>query len=161
MPGKTPDEWFAEYGESHQNARNKLLHWFCVPAITISLLGLLWSIPTPTFAHQSAWLNWATLFIALVLIYYLWLSVPLAIGMLLFTAATLGLIQLHEQMALMELWQTSLTIFVVAWIGQFIGHKIEGKKPSFFQDIQFLLIGPLWLLGFIYRRLGIRYQKSA
>ena len=54
-------------------------------------------------------------------------------------------------------WRSALVVFVVAWIGQFIGHKIEGKKPSFLQDLQFLLIGPAWLLGFIYRKLGIRY----
>ncbi len=54
-------------------------------------------------------------------------------------------------------WRSALVVFVVAWIGQFIGHKIEGKKPSFLQDLQFLLIGPVWLLGFIYRNLGIRY----
>ena len=53
--------------------------------------------------------------------------------------------------------KTSLIIFVIAWIGQFIGHKIEGKKPSFFEDIQFLLIGPAWLLSFIYNKLGIKY----
>jgi uncharacterized membrane protein YGL010W len=42
-------------------------------------------------------------------------------------------------------------------VGQFIGHKIEGKKPSFFKDILFLLIGPLWLLSFIYKKVGISY----
>ena len=50
-----------------------------------------------------------------------------------------------------------LILFVAAWIGQFIGHRIEGKKPSFFKDILFLLVGPLWILAFLYRRLGIRY----
>ena len=55
------------------------------------------------------------------------------------------------------LWKTSLIIFIVAWIGQFIGHKIDGKKPSFLEDIQFLLIGPLWLLSFIYSKIGIKY----
>ena len=157
MPKKTPDQWFEEYGESHQNPTNKLFHWFCVPAITASLLGLLWSIPTPVFAEQQLLLNWATLFIALVLVYYLWLSIPLAVGMLLFTSGIVGLICLHQEYLSLQLWQTSLGLFVVAWIGQFIGHQVEGKKPSFFQDLQFLLIGPLWLLGFIYRRLGIKY----
>jgi uncharacterized membrane protein YGL010W len=157
MARKKPDEWFDEYGESHQNHQNKLLHWVCVPAITASLLGLLWSIPTPAIAEQSELINWATLFIAVVLVYYIWLSIPLAVGMLLFTSAIVGLILLHEQSVSLQLWQTSLGIFVVAWIGQFIGHKIEAKKPSFFQDLHYLLIGPLWLLGFIYRRLGIQY----
>ena len=144
MPRKTPDQWFEEYGESHQNQTNKLVHWICVPAITASLIGLLWSIPTPDFARDPFLLNWATLFIALVLVYYLWLSIPLAVGMLLFICGIVGLIYLHEQyLSLLELWQTSLGIFVLAWIGQFIGHKVEGKKPSFFQDLQFLLISPL------------------
>ncbi|MEJ1960555.1 MAG: Mpo1-like protein [Gammaproteobacteria bacterium] len=52
---------------------------------------------------------------------------------------------------------TSLAIFVTAWIGQFIGHALEGKQPSFFKDVQFLLIGPLWLVAALYRRLGIHY----
>ena len=51
----------------------------------------------------------------------------------------------------------SVSIFVIAWIGQFIGHKIEGAKPSFFEDLQYLLIGPAWLLHFIYRKIGISY----
>ena len=55
------------------------------------------------------------------------------------------------------LWQSCLAIFVVAWIGQFVGHAVEGRRPSFFKDLQFLLIGPLWLLSFAYRRLGLRY----
>jgi uncharacterized membrane protein YGL010W len=55
------------------------------------------------------------------------------------------------------LWLTSLAIFVVAWIGQFIGHHIEGKRPSFFKDVQFLMIGPLWLMAAAYRRAGLRY----
>jgi uncharacterized membrane protein YGL010W len=55
------------------------------------------------------------------------------------------------------LWLTSVTIFAVAWIGQFIGHAIEGKRPSFLEDLQFLLIGPLWLLAAAYRKIGVSY----
>jgi uncharacterized membrane protein YGL010W len=54
-------------------------------------------------------------------------------------------------------WKICLVLFVLAWIGQFVGHKIEGKKPSFFQDVVFLLIGPAWLLHFIYKKAGQRY----
>lgn len=154
---KTADEWFAEYGESHRNHANKIIHWICVPAIVFSLVGLLWSIPRPEiFSEISPWLNWGTLFIALAMIYYAVLSLPLAIGMVF---VSLAVIWGNAALAGLEtpLWQIALAIFVIAWIGQFIGHKIEGKKPSFFKDIQFLLIGPVWLLGFIYRRLGLRY----
>ena len=75
--------------------------------------------------------------------------------MIIFSLIALYGTQLLSQVT--ELWKVSLIIFIIAWIGQFIGHKIEGKKPSFFQDIQFLLIGPAWLIGFIYRRFNIRY----
>lgn len=154
---KTADEWFAEYGESHQDHTNKIIHWICVPAIVFSLVGLLWSLPRPEFfAAISPWLNWGTLFIVLAMLYYAFLSWQLALGMIIVSALVVfgntALTQLDT-----PLWQVSLGIFVIAWIGQFIGHKIEGKKPSFFKDIQFLLIGPIWLLGFIYRKLGIRY----
>jgi len=30
---KTIEEWFEEYGESHQNKTNKIIHWICVPTI--------------------------------------------------------------------------------------------------------------------------------
>ena len=155
MP-KTADQWFDEYGESHQNPTNKLLHWICVPSITASLTGLIWAIPVPTAFESIPYLNWATILIALGMIFYLRLSWALAIGMLVFQIAVISVIVLLERQGY-SVWQIAIGVFVVAWIGQFVGHKIEGKKPSFFQDLQFLLIGPAWLLGFIFRKLGIPY----
>jgi uncharacterized membrane protein YGL010W len=144
--------WLDEYGESHHDPTNKLLHFICVPAIVLAVLGLLASIPTP--AGLNPWLNVATLVALLVLIYYALLSLPLAAGMLL-VFALLGA-AVHGLAALSwPLWLTSLAIFVIAWAGQFWGHAIEGRRPSFFKDLQFLLIGPLWLLAALYRRLGL------
>jgi uncharacterized membrane protein YGL010W len=157
MPKKTADQWFVEYGECHRDGTNKLLHWICIPLIVLSLVGLLWSIPVPANWRTVPYLNWGTLFVAGALLFYIWLSVPLAIGMLLFSTLVIAAIAGYESTGLAPVWLASLVIFVTAWIGQFIGHKIEGKKPAFFQDLQFLLIGPLWLLGFIYRKLGIPY----
>ena len=101
--------------------------------------------------------NWATVTLALVLIYYVTLSFPLSIGMMLFGALCLFLAKTIAGMDVAPLWLVCIVIFVVAWIGQFYGHKVEGKKPSFFKDLQFLLIGPAWLMHFIYKRLGIPY----
>lgn len=149
--------WLTEYGESHQHPTNKLIHWICVPLIVLSLIGLLWSIPVPTVLPGLPLLaNWATLFIALALVYYLLLSPPLALGMLVFSVVVIGITAWLDTFAL-PLWLIAVIIFVLAWIGQFIGHKIEGRKPSFFKDLQFLLIGPLWLLAFIYRRFDWHY----
>lgn len=154
---RTVTEWLGEYGESHENPVNKLLHWICVPPIVLSVMGLLWSIPVPqAFADASPWLNWATITAVAALAYYLALSPALAAGILIAFAAMLAIVAALDTLP-WPLWATSLTIFVVAWIGQFIGHAIEGKRPSFFKDAQFLLIGPLWLLASLYRRLGLRY----
>ena len=154
---RTVTQWLGEYGASHQNPTNKLLHWLCVPPIVLSVMGFLWALPVPaSFSALSPELNWATLIAALALVYYLILSPALALGVLLAFAALLAITHSLAQLP-WPLWLTSLAIFVVAWIGQFIGHAIEGKRPSFFKDVQFLLIGPLWLLAAAYRRLGIAY----
>lgn len=150
----------AEYGESHRNPVNKTVHWICVPVIFWSITALLWSVKFEYFI-PGTWiqLNAAVLAIVPVLIYYLTLSVVLALGMLLFSFACLALshyLELWLEPTVLPLWGAALTAFVLAWVGQFWGHKIEGKKPSFFKDLQFLLIGPAWLMHFIYRRAGVR-----
>jgi uncharacterized membrane protein YGL010W len=154
---RTVAEWLGDYGASHENPTNKLLHWLCVPPIVLSVMGLLWSLPVPAaFVAASPWLNWATLAAAAAVIYYFALSPALAAGVLL---AFLVLLAVTHSLAQLPwpLWLTSLVIFVVAWIGQFVGHSIEGRRPSFFKDVQFLLIGPLWLLAAAYRRFGVPY----
>jgi uncharacterized membrane protein YGL010W len=154
---KNVDQWLSEYGESHQNPANKTLHWICVPIIVISLVGLLWSLPVPGVMREaSPLLNWGTLVLAAGVLYYFSMSRSLALGMLAFVILVSFCI-LGLQNLPWSLWAVCLTLFVIAWIGQFIGHHYEGKRPSFFKDIQFLMIGPLWLLSFIYRKLRIPY----
>ncbi len=139
----TIDQWFARYGESHQSRVNKALHWICVPAITWSVIAFAW------------WLSpyAALLLCALALAFYAYHSLPLALGMLGVVALALApLAHLSVNVAI-----AAAVVFVVAWIGQFVGHKVEGRKPSFFDDVKFLLIGPAWLLGLVYRWLHIRY----
>ena len=155
---KTINQWLLEYGESHQNPINKNIHWICVPLIMLSLIGLLWSIPYSfdfTLIGSSYSINFAIIFLLLVTIYYFRLSKSLCIGMIIISYMLIKGVYLLNQLNY-SLWKISLIIFTIAWIGQFIGHKIEGKKPSFFEDLQFLLIGPAWLLSFIYKKIGIR-----
>ena len=158
---RTIHEWLEEYGESHQNPINKMIHWVCVPFILLSLLGLLSSLSFPldisfTLFDISVSLSWSIVLIAIATLFYVSLSFSLTIGMLLISSIALVINHYLSTMIDLELWKTSLIIFVLAWVGQFLGHKIEGKKPSFFQDIQFLLIGPAWLLSFIYNKLNIK-----
>lgn len=151
---KTIHQWLAEYGESHKNETNELIHWICVPTIFFSITGLLYSIKLP-FIISGIPGNVAMIVLPLILVYYIALSKTLWIGLLLFGSICFSLCYLVEQANILPLWLFCLILFVLAWIGQFYGHKVEGKKPSFFKDIQFLLIGPAWLMSFIYKKLGI------
>lgn len=153
------DQLLAEYGESHQNATNKAIHWICVPLIFFSVVGMVASLPSGlvhSLLGENPYANWATVFLVVALAYYVALSIPLAVGMMFFGALCLYLARVITAQGL-SLWMTSLIIFVLAWIGQFYGHKVEGKKPSFLKDLQFLMIGPAWLMHFIFKRIGIPY----
>lgn len=141
---RTVDQLLEKYAESHKNPVNEWIHFICVPVIMWTVLGLFWA------AHP-----WAAVAAALLsLAYYVRLSVPFALGMGLMAVAMLGILYLLPPASVLP---AALAAFVLAWIFQFIGHKIEGKKPSFFDDLRFLLIGPLFVLGFLYRRLNIAY----
>lgn len=146
---KTLEEWFAEYSVSHQHATNKKIHYICVPAIFFSVVGLLMSIPNRgliSLVHSDNFLyvNWAVVALIPVIYFYLRLSIKMAFYILVF--ATICVIGNFWLAQIGPLWLSSVIIFSVAWVGQFYGHKLEGKKPSFLKDIQFLLIGPAWVL---------------
>lgn len=146
----------AEYDESHGNPVNKTLHWICVPLIMFSLLGLLWYLRVPLPEAAPAVLNGAVILIAFAMIYYVLLAPRLAAGVLAVSIIMLAVLYFLDQSAL-SLWKLSAVVFILAWVGQFIGHRIEGRKPSFLKDIRFLLVGPLWLLAFVYRRFNIAF----
>ena len=159
---RSADQWLDEYGSSHRNPTNEALHWICVPVILWCVLGLLWIIPFPSSIRGAVpAANWATLIALLAVVYYAFLSLPLALGILPLLALMLWSIDALSGNTIAPLWLICVTLFVLAWIGQFIGHAIEKKRPSFFKDLQFLLIGPMWLLSNVYRRFGIRFSSRA
>lgn len=155
---RTIDRLLEEYGESHRNPVNKLIHWIAVPVIVWTVVALLWSIPFPLDTGiEAVPINWATLVLLLAQIYWFRLSLRLGLGLLLFSVFLVQATVLLAPMLTAPLWIVAALIFVGAWILQFIGHAVEGKRPSFFRDVQFLLIGPAWLMAFLYRALGFRY----
>lgn len=140
-----------EYSESHQNQTNKLIHWICVPLIFFTIYGLIRLIPVPNFFVEiSPLFNWANLALYFALIYYVFLSIPLFLGFIVWALIVAVLNEyLYNHLGVFIFLWFSIGLFIIAWIGQFIGHNIEGKKPSFLKDLQFLLIGPAWLMNFI------------
>ena len=151
---KSIETWYAEYAVSHQNALNQKIHFICVPLIYFSIVGLFMSIPNSFLVNISGnndllFNNWALVALVLPMIFYFRLSIRVFVRMLLFSfLCIVGNFLLAEQLPL--LW-TSVIIFVIAWIGQFYGHHVEGKKPSFLKDLQFLLIGPAWVFEKVQR----------
>jgi uncharacterized membrane protein YGL010W len=153
------DLLFAEYSESHRNATNKFIHWICVPLIFWTILGFISYIPTPNmYLKYYGFLSIASFIaITLVTIFYFRLSWRIALIMFFVMLLMEHFVSLVNVTFTRKSWIFFLTVFIITWILQFVGHKIEGKKPSFLKDLQFLLIGPIWLLSFILKKLGIKY----
>ena len=141
---KTINEWLDEYSESHQDKTNKAIHWVCVPAILFSIIGIL--------AHFSALLT--ALILVLTFVFYARLDLVLAVAM-----AALLIVMAWLIFILPVGVGFYIAIFVLAWIGQFYGHKVEGKKPSFLKDLQFLLIGPVWCMDAYLGKLIPKWRK--
>lgn len=137
------DQLLAHYEESHRNPKNELIHFVAIPLIMLSLVGMMFA------AHPYI----AYAFIAASMVYYLRLSLVFFVTMLLWSVLSVGVLFAMGSMVL----ELSVVIFVGAWILQFIGHKLEGKKPSFFEDIQYLWVGPLFVLSKLFTKLGLRW----
>ena len=150
------DRWFAHYSDDHRNDTNQWVHVFAVPAILWSAVAMLWCIPVPGTLFQPG--LWAALAMFLAWMFYNRASRKLGYGMLaLFVAMAWSMRWLYALIGAHQLLLLGAGIFVVAWIAQFIGHRIEGRKPSFLTDLTYLLIGPAWVLAKLYRKLGWSY----
>jgi uncharacterized membrane protein YGL010W len=146
---KSAQTYFDEYAVSHQNETNQTIHYICVPLIFFSVIGLLMSIPT-TFLENTLGLynplleNWAVVVTVFISIFYLrlgfWYFTEMLFVILLCIIGNFWISNVTN------LLYVSIAVFVLAWIGQFYGHKVEGAKPSFLKDLEFLLIGPLWVI---------------
>ena len=137
------DQLLAHYGQSHRNPRNEAIHYIAIPLIMLSLIGLLSAL--------HPWVAYA--FVGASLVYYARLSLVFLLAMA--VLSVLGLLLVHAMGP--RVLAISAVLFVAAWIAQFIGHKIEGKKPSFFEDLQYLWVGPLFVLGALFSRIGVRW----
>ena len=146
---KTAKDWFDDYAISHQHPTNQLVHYICVPLIFFSVIGLLMSIPSEPLEnifglYNPLIENWAIVVTFFISIFYLRMGFWYFLQMLFFILLAIGgNFWLGNNVNLLL---ASAIIFTAAWVGQFWGHQIEGQKPSFLKDLQFLLISPLWVV---------------
>lgn len=155
-PRRPVDRFLGNYSEDHRNPTNQVVHWICVPLIVWTVVALLWLVPVPAALGRQGF--WAAAAMVVALMFYLKLSRPLALAMFVAFAALAAITWLlHGALGDRGLLWTAIAVFVAAWIAQFIGHRIEGKRPSFLTDLVYLLIGPLWLVSKLFRRFGWAY----
>lgn len=152
---RTMQNWLDSYSSDHQNPTNKRLHWICVPPIVWSVIALLWTIPTPQNFLRPG--SWAVLAMVAAFYWYWKRSHRLAASLLLaFVVLALLTHALFDRLGAAHLCLLAVAVFVLAWIGQFVGHQYEGRKPSFLTDLSYLLIGPAWLMAHLLRKLGFQ-----
>ena len=150
------NDWFGSYSADHRNPTNRLIHWICVPAILWAVMAALWAIPVPASIGRPGF--WCGMAMIGAFAFYWRLSRPIGIAMLVvFVAFGLLTEWLFRSIGPNQLMWAAVSVFVLAWIGQFIGHLIEGARPSFFTDLAYLLIGPAWLAEKLMRQLKIRH----
>ena len=153
MSERRIDRWFAHYSGDHRDATNQRIHVFAVPLILWSVVALLWCIPVAGHWFRPG--IWAALAMFFAWSFYFRASRNLGYGMLaVFVAMAWSTRWLHLALGTTQLLVLAIAVFVLAWIAQFIGHRIEGRKPSFLTDLTYLLIGPAWVLAKLYRKLG-------
>lgn len=150
------EKYLNQYSEVHQNKTNVLIHKFCVPAIMFSTIGILKALPVPY--TWPLWLDWSFFAIVGALLFYAALrNLKVFLAMTCFLSLQIFILELLRP----RFFLLCLLIFIIAWIFQFIGHKIEGKKPTFFQDFFFLLIGPIWVVRHFLNQMGMDLFSNA
>ena len=148
-------DWLESYSQDHQHPTNRLLHWICVPLIVWSVLALLWTIPVPATLLRPG----ARAVFAIVLAFaWYWkrshrLGAALLVALAIFALICAGV---FERLGPMSMRWLAVCVFVAAWLGQFIGHVFEGRRPSFFTDLAYLLVGPAWLMDKLLNRIGLK-----
>ncbi|MGN2252980.1 DUF962 domain-containing protein [Frateuria sp. GZRe12] len=152
---RSMQSWLDGYSADHRNPVNQVIHWICVPPIVWTVVALLWTVPVPSaFLKPGAWAVFA---MVLAFAWY-WKHSHRLGGALLVAFVALALLTawLFDLLGPVRLRWVAIAVFVVAWIGQFVGHKFEGHRPSFLTDLSYLLVGPAWLMEKFLRRLGFK-----
>jgi uncharacterized membrane protein YGL010W len=151
---KTIQEHLTQYAAYHRDRRNIATHFVGVPMIVFSVVLALAVVAIP--------LGQFTITLAVVgaiaaTIYYCRLDIAIgatmAIVFFVMCALASEILARYSDLAVLG-W--ALAIFVVGWIIQFVGHKFEGMKPAFFDDVMGLMIGPIFVVAEFAFVMGLR-----
>lgn len=151
------DKWLSDYGDSHTKISNPAIYWVAVLLLVVATVGLFWSLPVPVeFVRISPVLNWGSAFLMATMVYYFIISVALAIGMLPFVFGV-GAIQIWVSQSGYNIAPIASFLFATSLVGIILGRYGSGGTKAVLEDIQMMMIAPVWLLSNVYRRIGIPY----
>ncbi|QGS59174.1 DUF962 domain-containing protein [Shewanella algae] len=148
---KSAVEQLSTYKSVHLNPTNIKTHFIGIPLIiwSVFLMLSLWRLP-----FSSGTLSVAMLLAVGVMLYYIKLHWRLALGLALFILPMILTTEWLYTLGYASIW-LGITVFVIGWIFQFIGHKYEKAKPAFIDDLNQLLIGPFFLMAEVFFMLGL------
>lgn len=151
---RTLEEQITQYAAYHRDRRNIATHFMGIPMIVFAIILALNGADTQLgLAHPTLAVGIALLFI----LYYLMLDTALGFAMAVYMGLNCFLAaEVAALMSLSGITATALAIFIAGWVLQFLGHKFEGMKPAFFDDIMGLAIGPLFMMVEVFFRLGLK-----
>jgi uncharacterized membrane protein YGL010W len=152
---KTLTEHLSHYALYHRDERNIMTHYVGIPLIVIAIFSLLW---LPLFTLQGITVTPALVLFMATMVFYFRLDLRFGLLMLAFSGGCLwAASELAAQTVFIWL-SSAITLFVVGWILQFVGHYYEGKKPAFVDDIVGLFVGPLFIMAELSFKLGLRKE---
>ena len=155
-PARSIDLHLARYADQYGGAHGRRIHGIAGFAILWSLVALLWCIPVPGTLAQTG--IWAALAMFFAWSYCYRLSRPLGLGMLAVFFVFGCLCRLLEmRLGLTARLWTAVAVLVAGSIALFAGFRIEGRRPGWLTAPPGLLVGPLWVLASLYRRMGWKY----
>ena len=150
---KTLTDQLSQYAGYHRDTRNISTHFIGIPMIVVAVATLL---ARPGVEIGGIGVSLATLVTLVTAVYYLRLDLRLGVVMAVLLALSLWFAQLCAASS-KSLWlSVGVGLFVVGWAFQFVGHRYEGRKPAFVDDLIGLIIGPLFVVAELGFLMGMR-----
>jgi uncharacterized membrane protein YGL010W len=145
---KSLEENLTQYAAYHRDRRNIATHFAGIPMI---VFAVVLALETAAFSVGGWTFSVAALVALAACVYYLWLDrmfgVTMAVVLFLMCA---GASELEARWGTGGALGAAAAIFVAGWALQFLGHKYEGMKPAFYDDVMQLAIGPLFICAEAY-----------
>lgn len=164
-PKRIVDVEFEEMNNLSQNTSFRTILAFFIPLFFFGIMTMVWMIPFPEIAYlkkngYDIFLNWGSFFIAFIVYAYLRYSPMLSY------VSLVGIGIMSFFIVQLEYWEKGggpavhivgflialFSLMMISW-----GAGLEQKPLKRQKIFKFLVLGPIWLLHFLFKKLNIKY----